>query len=80
MRADKTHKEEADKTIEDENGVDAHFRVASCFCWSGSAFHGQCVRGVCPHDFAGDSMVGVIPTMEPTVKLTGSIGGHMGGL
>jgi hypothetical protein len=57
-----------------------HFRVASCVVCSGSAFHSRCVRGVRPHDFAGGSMVGVVPTMEPTVKFTGSIGGHMGGL
>ena len=25
-------------------------------------------------------MVGIIPTMEPTVKFTGSSGGHRGGL
>ena len=55
----------------------AHFRVSTGVCWSGCAFHSWCVRGVRPHDFAGGSMVGVIPTMEPTVKFTGSIGGHV---
>ncbi len=69
--------------IEDEYGVEyryTHFRVAACVVWYGSAFHGRCVRGVRPHAFAGGSMVGVIPTMEPTVKFTRSIGGHVGGL
>ena len=81
MRADKTNKEEEDTTvedeIEDEYGVDVPVRpLSGCrlCCLS------RCVRGVRPHDFAGGSMVGVIPTMEPTVKFTGSIGGHVGGL
>ena len=81
---DKDHKREKEEKIwEDESSVPVPQFWDFHQCHQGPALtsvHSGSVGLIGPHDIAFASMVGVIPPMEPAIKITGRGGREEGGV